>query len=70
MMEKEKENDNGIYVDIRFIYIYTQRYIDRYIDRYICVCRSYTQINIYMCVDLSYGVKHVDVKHVDGQSKQ
>ena len=39
MMEKEKEKDNGIYVDIRFIYI--RRYIDRYIDKYICVCRSY-----------------------------
>ncbi len=53
-MEKEKEKDNDVYVDIRcYIYIYI----------YIEIQIMYTQI--YVCVDLSN-----DVKHVDGPSKQ
>ncbi len=57
-----KEKDNGIYVDIRFIYIRRDIQIDIWIDIYVCVVRIY----IYVYVDLSYNVKHVDVKHVDG----
>ena len=54
-MEKENEKDNGIYVDIRYIYIYVEKYKDRYIDRYICVCSSYIFINIYVCRPKGHG---------------
>ncbi len=67
-MEKENEKDNGIYVDIRFIYIRRNTQID--IQIYICVCSSYAFVNIYVCRPKSYDVKHVDVKHVDSSNKQ
>ncbi len=42
MVEKENEKDNGIYVDIRFIYIRIDTKIDILIDIYVCVVRIYS----------------------------
>ena len=41
-MEKENEKDNGIYVNIRFIYIRRDIKIDIQIDIYVCVVRIYS----------------------------
>ena len=46
-MEKEKEKDNGVYVDIR---------------RYIYI-RKNIQIDIYVCVDLSYDMLTVQANN-------
>ena len=41
-MEKENEKDNGIYVDIKYIYIRRSIKIDIQIDIYVCVVRIYS----------------------------